>query len=116
MLFAVPLALFGAVYTSQFATPGFKRFIKPGVEIMASLPSVVIGFLVALWFAPILESWILAVFASMLTVPLVFLAFMVLWQAVRRFDALKWIEKGYEFILLVPVLLAGAGRTAVVRR
>ncbi len=113
MLFAVPLALFGAVYTSQFATPGFKRFIKPGVEIMASLPSVVIGFLVALWFAPILESWILAVFAGMLTVPLVFLAFMVLWQAVRRFDALKWIEKGYEFILLVPVLLAGTGLAAL---
>ena len=60
MLFAVPMALFGAAYVSYFTTPGFRRTIKPVVEIMATVPSVVIGFLIALWLAPIIERSILA--------------------------------------------------------
>lgn len=107
MLLAVPLALFGAVYTSHFTTPAFKRAIKPAVEIMAAIPSVVLGFLVALWLAPILERWILAVFLSFLTLPAVFVAFMALWQLLRRYDWAKRLENGYEFLLLVPVILAG---------
>ena len=54
LLFAVPIALLAAIYTSQFLSPQLKRVIKPGIEIMASLPSVVLGFLGALWLAPIL--------------------------------------------------------------
>jgi len=50
--------------------PGFRRFIKPCIEIMAALPSVVIGFLMALWLAPIVERYVLAVFACLVTVPL----------------------------------------------
>jgi len=49
MIFAIPLSIFGAVYTSQFTSYGFKKNIKPLIEIMASVPSVVIGFLIALW-------------------------------------------------------------------
>jgi phosphate transport system permease protein len=109
MLLAVPLALLGAAYTSQFTTPGFKAVVKPVVETMAAIPSVVIGFLVALWLAPIVDRWILAVFASLATIPLVFVAFMGLWQIVRRFDWAKRVEGGYEFLAVVPVLLAGVG-------
>ena len=81
-----PWRLCGAMYTAHFTTPAFKKTIKPIVEIMAAIPSVVIGFLVALWLAPILERWIIAVFLSLVTIPAVFLAFMVCWQFVRRFD------------------------------
>ena len=52
MLLVLPLAVFGAVYVNQFASRKFKNVIKPVVEILASLPSVVIGFLAALWLAP----------------------------------------------------------------
>lgn len=51
MLFAVPLALFGAIYTSQFARPRLREVIKPAVEVMAAIPTVIIGFLAALWLA-----------------------------------------------------------------
>ena len=55
MLFAVPIALLAAIYTSQFLDPtGVSR--KPTMEIMASLPSVILGFLAALWLAPLLET------------------------------------------------------------
>ena len=52
LLFAVPLALLGAMYTSQFMHPRLKAIVKPTVEIMAALPSVVLGFLAGLWLAP----------------------------------------------------------------
>jgi len=109
MLFAVPLALFSAMYTAHFTTPAFKKTIKPIVEIMAAVPSVVIGFLVALWLAPLLERWIIAVFLALVTVPAVFLAFMLIWQYARRWDVVRRVESGYEFLALVPVLLSGAG-------
>jgi len=109
MLLAAPLALFAAVYVSYFTTPTLKGMIKPTVEIMAAVPSVVIGFLAALWLAPLIERWILAAIASLVTIPATFLAFMLLWQVLRRFDWAKRIENGWEFIVLIPVFLAGAG-------
>lgn len=115
MLLAVPLALLGAMYTSHFTTPAFKRTIKPVVEIMAAIPSVVIGFLVALWLGPLLEQWILAVFLALLTLPATFLAFMFFWQWVRRYDWAKRMENGYEFLVLVPVLVVGVLLAVLVR-
>ena len=84
ILFAAPLALFGEAYTSQFAATRIRRAIKPVVEIMAAVPSVVIGFLAALWLAPILERWLLAVFLSFVTVPALFFGAMAAWQAARH--------------------------------
>jgi phosphate transport system permease protein len=107
MCFAAPLALAGAMYVSYFTTPGFRRTIKPVVEIMATVPSVVIGFIIALWLAPILELWILAFFISLVAVPATFAGFMVLWQLVRRFDWASRVENGYEFLVVLPVLIAG---------
>ena len=55
MLFATPLALGAAMYLSQFAAPAWRARLKPAVEMLAAVPSVVIGFLAALWLAPLLE-------------------------------------------------------------
>src|SRR5574337_1054121 len=55
LLFAIPLALLGALYTSQFMHPTLRGIVKPTVEIMAALPSVVLGFLAGLWLAPLVE-------------------------------------------------------------
>lgn len=107
MLFAVPIALFGAAYTSHFTSPRLRRWIKPTVEIMAAVPSVVIGFLIALWLAPILERGVLAFFLSLATLPAAFVLFMAFWQGVRRWEWAKRVESGYEFLVLVPVLVAG---------
>lgn len=108
MLFALPLSLAGAIYVSYFTTPGFKKAIKPIVEIMAAVPSVVIGFLILLWLAPLMGKWLVALFVSFITIPAVFLIFMACWHPVRKFDWAKRIEHGYEFLALVPVLVAGA--------
>jgi phosphate transport system permease protein len=44
MLFACPLAIFAALYTSTFASKRAKEIIKPIIELLAAFPSVVIGF------------------------------------------------------------------------
>lgn len=109
LIFAVPVALLGAIYTSQFTTYEIKGVVKPVVEIMAAIPSVVIGFLAALWLAPRIEAAITGVFLFAVTVPLAFVLFMGGWTRVRRFGFAKRIEHGFEFLLLIPVLLLAAG-------
>ncbi len=106
MLFAVPLALFGAIYTSQFGNDRLRGIIKPAVEIMAAIPSVIIGFLAALWFAPLLDKSVPALFLTLLLIPAFLLAAVVVWQMLRKRPFFKRIEKGHEFLLLIPVLLA----------
>ncbi len=105
MVFALPLATFGAVYVSQFAPPHFQRVIKPLVEVMASVPSVVIGFLIALVLAPFIEEQIVPLLLSFLFLPLGLFVFILFWQYGQRFTAIRELRHGYEFILVLPVLL-----------
>ena len=124
MCFAVPLALFSAMYVSHFTTPGFKRTIKPIVEIMAAVPTVVVGFLILLWAAPKVGVWIVGVFLGFVTIPLTFVAFMMFWQTIRQTNFAKRVESGYEFLVLIRSSWSGwdcnaadrAGRNAVLRR
>jgi len=104
MLFAVPLAIFGAVYTSQFTTPYFRSIIKPAVEIMASVPSVVIGFLAALWLAPIMEQWLIPVLIAVPLVPAFFVLFMLAYQSLQASQRLSAFFRHREFLAFVPVL------------
>ncbi|MFG0287904.1 MAG: ABC transporter permease subunit [Rhodopirellula sp. JB044] len=80
MLFAVPLALLAAIYTSEFLHAKAKARIKPTIEVMASLPSVVLGFLAALFFAPLVEDIVPEVLTALITVPFAFLLGAYLWQ------------------------------------
>ena len=80
LLFAVPLALLAAIYTSEFLHARTKAVIKPAIELMASLPSVVLGFLAGLVFAQFIEKVVPAVLASLFTVPLAFVAGAYCWQ------------------------------------
>ncbi len=70
MLLATPLAVLGAIYTSMFMHPDIRAVVKPIVEIMAAFPTVVLGFLAGLWFAPLLEKIFPAVVAMFLLIPL----------------------------------------------
>ena len=108
MIFAIPLSIFGAVYTSQFTSYIFKKNIKPLIEIMASVPSVVIGFLIALWLGPIIEKYILALLFFCILLPLVLVTIMILVQPYYKTPTLQNRCNGYEFLLLVPVIFLTA--------
>ena len=61
MLFAIPIAVLAAIYTSQFLHPKLKNIVKPAVELLAAFPSVVIGLLAGLWLAPRVEHFLLGI-------------------------------------------------------
>jgi len=82
LLFALPIALAAALYTSQFAHWRLRALVKPTMEIMASLPSVVLGFLAALWLAPILETRVPSVLCMFLLVPAMGMMLGWLWPKV----------------------------------
>jgi phosphate transport system permease protein len=52
MLIAGPVGLFSAIYLAEYATPRFRNFAKPILEILAGIPTVVLGFFAALSLAP----------------------------------------------------------------
>jgi phosphate transport system permease protein len=56
MVFAVPLALGAAIYVSQLAAPGTKEWLKPIIEMLSGIPSVVLGFFALLVMASVLQS------------------------------------------------------------
>ncbi len=74
LLLALPLGILGAMYTSQFLHPAYQRWVKPTVEIMAALPTVVLGFLAGLWLAPRIEKVFPSLLVMGLLLPLAVLA------------------------------------------
>jgi phosphate transport system permease protein len=70
MFFAVPIAVLSAIYTSQFLSSHTRNLVKPAIEMMASLPSVVLGFIAALVLAPIVESRLLGALGLVILIPL----------------------------------------------
>lgn len=107
MLFAVPLAILAALYTSQFMSPKLKGRVKPLVEIMAAIPSVVIGFLAGLWLAPLIDKSILTVFLSIFLVPLLLLVTIFFWKRIRINSPLQRLTRGQEFIAMIPLVVLG---------
>ncbi|HED19489.1 MAG TPA: ABC transporter permease subunit [Gammaproteobacteria bacterium] len=107
MLFAIPLSIMGAVFTAYFMAPKMRQLVKPTIEIMEALPTVILGFLAGLWLAPLVESHLPGIFSLLLLMPVVVLLAAFLWSrlpiALRRH-----IPDGWEAALLIPVLI-GAG-------
>jgi len=106
LLFAVPLALLAAIYVSEFMHPNVKVYVKPVVEIMAALPSVVLGFLAGLWLAPMVERVVPGLFLTPFVVAPCILAAFGLWRMVPG-TVRGRIRPGTELALLVPVVLVG---------
>jgi phosphate transport system permease protein len=106
LLFAIPIAVLGALYTSQFVHPAIRAKVKPTVEIMAALPSVVIGFLGGLFLAPAVERHLASVVATFVTLPLFGTLGVVLWRGLPRTIARR-IRPGTEVLLLLPLLALG---------
>lgn len=103
LIFALPLGVLGALYTSQFASKRLQQIVKPVVEVMAGLPSVVLGFLAGLWLAPLIARIFPAVVLMAVSIPLALIACAWVWRRLpgplrERFPA------GVEALLLMPLL------------
>ena len=105
LLFGAPLALMAAIFTSEFMHPRAKARVKPVIEMMASLPSVVLGFLAGVIFAPLIEKIIPQVMTSFFTVPLFFMAGAHMWQFLPRNFALR--HQRWKLACIAALLPAG---------
>ena len=104
MLFAMPLSILGAMYTAYFMAPKMREVVKPTIEIMAALPTVILGFLAGLWLAPFVEKHLPGVFVMLLLVPFSVLLAAACWEFVP--DRFKHrIPDGWEAALLIPVII-----------
>ena len=107
MLVAMPLALMGAIYTAYFMTPRMRQYVKPSIELMGALPTVILGFLAGLWLAPIIEEYLAGLFALLMLVPLSVMLFAYAWQYLPR-SIKQSIPDGWESAILVPVIILSA--------
>ncbi|WP_437181311.1 ABC transporter permease subunit [Pseudomonas oryzihabitans] len=104
MLFAAPLAVAAAIYTAYFMAPRMRRTVKPVIELMEALPTVILGFFAGLFLAPFVENHLPGLFSLLLLLPLAILAAGFGWARLP----LAWRERvpeGWESLLLLPVLL-----------
>ncbi|MCH7227268.1 ABC transporter permease subunit [Haloferula sp. A504] len=104
LLFSVPVALLAAVFSASFLPHDMKKVVKPAMEIMASLPSVVLGFLAGIWLAPIIEDKIPSILLVCLSLPVAALLMGVIWCR-QPMQVRRWLEGGREWMVMVPVVL-----------
>ena len=57
MTVAVPIGLMSAIYMAEYATPKMRSVVKPALEILAGIPTVVYGFFAALTVAPVIRGF-----------------------------------------------------------
>lgn len=81
LLLAVPLAVLGAMFVSHFMSPSLRAIVKPTIEIMAAMPSVVLGFLAGLWLAPRLEEIFPALLLMVVVLPVLLIATGFAWAS-----------------------------------
>lgn len=104
MLFAVPIAIAGAIYTAYFMNAGLRKVIKPTVEIMEALPTVILGFLAGLWLAPFVEMHLPAVMMIVLLLPFSAITVAAIWHFLPQ-SLINRIPQGAHVVILLPVVL-----------
>jgi phosphate transport system permease protein len=104
LLFAIPVALMAAIYTSEFLHHRVRATVKPVMEMMASLPSVVLGFIAALILAPFVETWIAAVLVAFVVLPLCLFAAAFAWQLLPK--RLSLLLDGVPKLAMMFVVIA----------
>ena len=104
LIIAIPLGVFSALYTSQFLHRSLKKIIKPSIEFMAALPSVILGFLAGLWLAPLMEKF----FPAIIIMPIFLLIFIAgafcIWKCLPEYIKGRY-SQGTEALFLIPFFI-----------
>ena len=104
MLLAAPLAVAAAIYTAYFMAPGMRRKVKPVIELMEAMPTVILGFFAGLFLAPYLEGHLPGIFSLLLFTPVGILLAGFAWSRLPQSLRLR-VPEGWESAILIPVIL-----------
>jgi phosphate transport system permease protein len=105
MAVSVPLAILGAIFTAYFMTPRMRTIVKPTIEVMEALPTVVLGFLAGLWLAPLVENNLAGVLLCILLLPASMVLAAYVWHLLPQ-SLTDRVAPGWEAALLMPVMVA----------
>jgi phosphate transport system permease protein len=104
MLLAAPLAVAAAIYTAYFMAPRMRRKVKPVIELMEAMPTVILGFFAGLFLAPYLEGHLPGIFSLLIFTPIGVLLAGFLWTRLPESIRLR-VPDGWESAILIPVIL-----------
>ncbi|WP_296218230.1 ABC transporter permease subunit [Pseudomonas sp. UBA2684] len=104
MLLAAPLAIAAAIYTAYFMAPAMRGKIKPVIELMEALPTVILGFFAGLFLAPYVEGHLPGIFSLLIFTPIGILLAGFAWSRLPEAIRLR-VPDGWEAALLIPVIL-----------
>jgi phosphate transport system permease protein len=104
LLFSVPVAVAAAIYTALFLPSNIRAVVKPAIEVLAAVPSVVVGLIAGLWLSPFVERNLGAVFAWFPTLLLVFLAIFSAWGFLPRTTRQRLAGGAGALGVVVPAL------------
>ncbi|CAL60698.1 putative ABC-type phosphate transport system, permease component [Herminiimonas arsenicoxydans] len=103
MLVSVPLALLGAIFTAYFMSQRMRTIVKPTIEVMEALPTVILGFLAGLWLAPLVENNLAGVLLSILFLPVCMIGSAYVYHLLPT--SLKdRVAPGWEAAFMFPIL------------
>lgn len=127
MLIATPISLLAAIFVSQYASRGVREWLKPAIELLASVPSVVLGFFALIVLATVvqgifgntyrLNAFVAAIGLSLAVVPIIFtIAEDALRSVPRELEAaaLALGARKYQVVLWVTLPAAMPGIAAAV--
>lgn len=109
IIIAMPLAIVGAIYTAIIMPAYWRNRVKPVVELMEAVPTVILGFLAAIWLAPLLQDNLLSFLLLVVLLPIGLTLLGFFWSTrLSRFKGKYWVKIGPPFLLLllVTVLIA----------
>lgn len=74
LLIAIPVAIGAAIYTAFFAKSRLRNIVKPAIELLEAIPSVLIGFIAAIWLSPKAEQFLFSFAFFLIVIPFVLIA------------------------------------------
>lgn len=105
MLISIPFGILAAIYTSEFLSPRLRAAIKPSIEMMASLPSVVLGFIAAMVLAPLVRDLLPGILLAFVGIPIGVLLGAYLWHfAPVRY--MSRVSAGGRLVMIIVVTTA----------
>jgi len=104
MLLSIPLAIGAAICSAYFMAPKMRQIVKPSVEIMEALPTVILGFLAGLWLAPLVEANLTSTLLLFVMIPLFVVLAAWVWEYLPE-SLTRKVPQGWESLMLVPVCI-----------
>ncbi|MEG3766099.1 ABC transporter permease subunit [Alteromonas sp. 14N.309.X.WAT.G.H12] len=107
LVIALPVAIGAAVYTAYFSQPRLRQWLKPAIELLEAIPSVLVGFVAAIWLAPMAERVLFSFCVFLVAVPVIlFISALIQKRIARKLPV--YFRNGTE-IFLMPLLIVLLG-------